>query len=109
MQSGLSDRTFDGIVAVAGRGGNEIDRSGGGESFAAMRHLNWLNADKLQRYTHSVAPAASPRVRAFSALFPGDLAIAAAWKTRHLEVSYRTYVRDPPWVSMFATSTSRLQ
>lgn len=61
---------FDRIVAVAGRGENEIDRSDDGESFAAMRHLNWLNADKLQRCTHPVAPIASPRARAFSALFP---------------------------------------
>lgn len=54
--------------------GSEIDRSGGGESFAAMRHLNWLNADKLQCYTP--LPPPQPRGRAFSALFPGS-AIAA--------------------------------
>lgn len=41
-----------GIVAVVEfrEKEGEIDRPAGGESFAAMRHLNWLNADKLQRY-----------------------------------------------------------
>lgn len=42
-------------------GGNEIDRFYGGESFTAMRHLNWLNADKLQRYTPSRAPSRTGR------------------------------------------------
>lgn len=52
-------KLFNGIVAVARLGGNGIDRPAGGESFAAMRHLNWLNADKLQRYILSPLPTPS--------------------------------------------------
>lgn len=81
-KSGFFNQPFDGIVAVAELGGSEIDRSGGGESFAAMRHLNWLNADKLQRYTHFPRRSIPPRFFcAFSRLSPpsphGRLAI---WK-----------------------------
>lgn len=47
------NKLFNEIVAVTGLEGNEIDRHGGGESFVAIRHLNWLNVDKLQRYTLS--------------------------------------------------------
>lgn len=112
-RSSPSDWTFNGIVAVAEHGRNEIDRSGGGKSFAAMRHLNWLNADKLQRYIPSARTPPSPRYsfpdpRAFFALFPDSVAVAA-WKTRHLEVSCRIYVQDPPEGFYVSDATSRLQ
>lgn len=48
----------------------------------------------LMPTSYSATHTHFPSPRAFSALFHGSA--IAAWKTRHLEVSCRTYVQDPP-------------
>lgn len=60
--------------------GNEIDRSGGGESFTAIRHLNWLNADKLQRYTLSRTLPYRCFFCTFSPTSPSPRGRLAIWK-----------------------------